>query len=86
MVNCSHNKEMNENKNHKNSKESRKMKGLIAIVVGAAVITAIFVFGANAMLDDVDARRGKNKQTETTVAVATESATTIHDVFAENDM
>ena len=63
------------------------MKGLIAIVIGAAVITAIFVFGANFMLDDVDARRGKNKQpTETTVTVVTESVSTIHDVFAENNM
>lgn len=63
------------------------MKGLIAVIVGAAVITAIFVFGANVMLDDVDAKRGKNKQTtETTVTVSTQGNNSIHDVFAENDM
>ena len=64
------------------------MKGLIAVIAGAAAITAIFVFGANMMLDGVDEQRGKKKTSDTaiTTTVKTENTYSIHDAFVEQGM
>ena len=64
------------------------MKGLIAVIAGAAAITAIFVFGANMMLDGVDEQRGKKKASNTAVVTttSTENTYSIHDAFEENGM
>lgn len=61
------------------------MKGLVAAILVAAAITGIFIFGANALLEDNDAKRGKNKKTETTAsyAVETTNGNALHDVFVE---
>ena len=54
-----------------------------AIILGAAAITALFIFGANMMLDGVDKKKGKdNKQPK----APTESAYTIHNAFEDNGM
>ena len=64
------------------------MKGLIVAVAVAAAITGLFVFGANAMLEENDAKNGKNKKTETTatVTVETTNGNALHDVFVERGM
>ena len=68
--------------------EVTKMKGLIAAIALAAAITCIFIFGANAMLEENDAKNGRNKKTETTatVTVETTNGNALHDVFVERGM
>ena len=64
------------------------MKGLIVAVAVAAAITGLFIFGANAMLEENDAKNGRNKKTETTAsyAVETTNGNALHDVFVEQGM
>ena len=64
------------------------MKGLIVAVAVAAAITGLFIFGADAMLEENDAKNGKNKKTETTatVTVETTNGNALHDVFVERGM
>ena len=64
------------------------MKGLIVAVAVAAAITGLFIFGANAMLEENDAKNGKNEKTETTatVTVETTNGNALHDVFVERGM
>ena len=64
------------------------MKGLIVAVAVAAAITGLFIFGADAMLEENDAQNGKNKKTETTatVTVETTNGNALHDVFVERGM
>ena len=64
------------------------MKVLILSLAVAAAITGLFIFGANAMLEENDAKNGKNKKTETTatVTVETTNGNALHDVFVERGM